>query len=53
MPELGKYATFVLGSYAAGAAILLILLGLTLRANARVRAELAALEKRHGRNGRG
>lgn len=49
MPDLGKYAPYVLGSYGAGAFILLTVLVLSLRANARVRRELAALEARHGR----
>ena len=53
MPELGKYAAYVLGSYGAGAAIMLAVLVLSLRANARVRRELEALEKRHGRRRRG
>jgi heme exporter protein D len=49
MPDLGKYAVYVLSSYAAASAILLLVIVLTLRANARMRAELAALEARHGR----
>jgi len=52
MPELGKYAAYVLGSYAAGGFILLTVVAMTLRANARARRELEALEKRHGRRRR-
>ena len=52
MPELGKYAFYVLASYGAGAVILGAVLALSLRANARARRELAALESRHGRRRR-
>ncbi|MFT4793373.1 MAG: heme exporter protein D [Paracoccaceae bacterium] len=49
MPELGKYAAYVLGSYGVGVFILAAVLIMSLRANARARRELEALEKRHGR----
>lgn len=52
MPELGKYAVYVLGSYGVGAVILGAVLILSLRANARARRELEALEARHGRRRR-
>lgn len=48
IPDLGKYATYVLGAYAAGIAILGLLVVVTLRANAKTRAELDELQSRGG-----
>lgn len=47
-PDLGPYAQAVLGSYGAGLAILAAVTIAALRANARARAELEALERRGG-----
>ena len=47
-PDLGKYAIYVLGSYAAAIAILGAVLGSSLRASIRARRELAAQEARKG-----
>ncbi len=49
MPDLGKYAFYVLSSYGAGAVILGAVLALSIRANARARRELEALEARRRR----
>jgi heme exporter protein D len=46
MPELGKYAVPVLGSYAATLVLLLAVVALTLWRGARVRRALAAVEAR-------
>jgi heme exporter protein D len=49
MPDLGKYATVVLSSYAAGVVLIGVLVALTLWRGARVRAALRAVEARVGR----
>ena len=46
MPELGKYAFAVLGSYAATAVLIVGLVGLTLWQSARTRRALAEVEAR-------
>lgn len=48
IPDLGKYASYVLGSYGVGLGIIAALVIVTLRANAKARAELAELEARGG-----
>lgn len=50
MPELGKYAGAVLGSYAATAVLIAILLGLSLWQAARVKRSLAEVEARQGKS---
>ncbi|MEO0681954.1 MAG: heme exporter protein CcmD [Pseudomonadota bacterium] len=52
MPDLGPYAGYVLTSYAATLAILAAVIGASLRASRRARAELERLEERHGRGRR-
>ena len=49
MPDLGKYAAAVLGSYAATAVLLAALVALTLWRAARVRRALAEVEARQGK----
>lgn len=49
MPELGKYAGVVLGSYAVTIALIAGLVLLTLWQASRVKARLAELEARPGR----
>jgi heme exporter protein CcmD len=49
MPDLGSYAGYVLGSYAAALVILGAVVAASLRAAARARRELERLESRHGR----
>ncbi len=46
MPELGKYAVVVMGSYAATAVLLVLLVALSLWQSARVRRALAEVEAR-------
>lgn len=46
MPELGKYAVPVLGSYAATIVLLVAVVALTLWRGAQVRRALAAVEAR-------
>jgi heme exporter protein D len=46
IPELGKYAGAVLGSYAASIGLILALVALSLWRGARVRAALAKVEMR-------
>lgn len=46
MPDLGKYAFAVLGSYAIGLGLIAVLIGLTLWRGARVRAALREVEAR-------
>jgi heme exporter protein D len=46
MPELGKYAVVVMGSYAATAGLLVLLVALSLWQSARVRRALAEVEAR-------
>jgi heme exporter protein D len=49
MPELGKYAFAVLGSYAATAVLIVGLVGLTLWQSARMKRALAEVEARQGK----
>ncbi len=49
MPELGKYAVAVLGSYGASALLLAVLLAATLRRRAQVGRALAEVEERRER----
>lgn len=49
MPELGKYAVSVLGSYAATAVLIAVLVGLTLWQSARMKRALAEVEARQGK----
>ena len=46
MPDLGKYAGVVLGSWAVSLALIALLIGLTLWRGARVRRQLAEAEAR-------
>ena len=50
MPDLGKYAAAVLGSYAATALLIAALVGLTLWQAARVKRALAEVEARAGKS---
>ena len=50
MPELGKYAGAVLGSYAMTALLIAVLVGLSLWQAARVKRALAEVEARQGRS---
>ena len=50
MPELGKYAFAVLGSYAATAVLIVGLVGLTLWQSARMKRALAEVEARQGKS---
>ncbi len=49
MPELGKYAFVVVGSYAATAVLLGVLVGLTLWQSRRMKRALAEVEERQGK----
>ena len=49
MPELGKYAVAVLGSYAATAVLIVGLVVLTLWQSARMKRALAEVEARQGK----
>jgi heme exporter protein D len=49
MPDLGKFAGAVLGSYAATAVLIALLLGLSLWQAARVKRALAEAEARQGK----
>jgi len=53
MPELGKYAGAVLGSYAVSIALIVVVVGWSLWRAAKVRRALAVVEARAGasRNG--
>ncbi|OIQ26149.1 MAG: heme exporter protein CcmD [Alphaproteobacteria bacterium MedPE-SWcel] len=51
MPDLGKYGDTVLSAYGVSLLLLLVLLVLTLRRGAKVRAALRDVEHRVGRNG--
>jgi heme exporter protein D len=53
MPELGKYADAVLGSYAASIALILVVVGWSLWRGARVRRALAEVEARAGKKKHG
>jgi heme exporter protein D len=46
MPDLGKYAFAVLGSYAATALLIAVLVGLSLWQSARMKRALAEVEAR-------
>jgi heme exporter protein D len=48
MPELGKYADAVLGSYAVSIALIVIVVGWSLWRGAKVRRALAVIEARAG-----
>lgn len=50
MPDLGKYAFAVLGSYAATAVLIAGLVGLTLWQAARMKRALAEVEARQGKS---
>lgn len=50
MPDLGKYAFAVLGSYAASIVLILALVALSLWQGARVRDRLREVEERQGRS---
>ena len=49
MPELGKYAFAVLGSYGVTAVLLAALVGLSLWQSARMKRALAEVEARQGK----
>jgi heme exporter protein D len=50
MPDLGKYAVAVLGSYAVTALLLAALVGLSLWQSARMKRALAEVEARQGKH---
>lgn len=50
MPDLGKYAFSVLGSYAATAVLVAALVGLSLWQAARMKRALAEVEARQGKH---
>ena len=50
MPDLGKYAASVLGSYAMTAVLILGLVGLSLWQSSRMKRALAEVEARQGKN---
>jgi len=50
MPDLGKYAFAVVGSYAATALLIAGLVGLTLWQSARMKRALAEIEARQGKS---
>ncbi|MDP3196799.1 heme exporter protein CcmD [Tabrizicola sp.] len=50
MPDLGKYAVAVLGSYVATAVLIAALVGLTLWQSARMKRALAEVEARQGKS---
>jgi heme exporter protein D len=52
LPDLGKYAAYVLASYGAAILILVGVAAASLRASARARRELEALEARGGKRRR-
>lgn len=51
MPDLGKYAFAVLGSYAAAAVLIVVLVGLSFWQRAQVKRALAEVEARQGKVG--
>ena len=53
LPDLGKYATVVLGSYGASIVLLVALVAWTLWKGARVKAALRAIEGRQGQTDHG
>jgi heme exporter protein D len=48
MPELGKYAGYVLGSYAASIALIVALVAVSLWQSKRIKLQLDEAEKRRG-----
>jgi len=50
MPDLGKYAVAVVGSYLATAVLIAVLVGLTLWQARRVKRALAEVEVRQGKS---
>ncbi len=50
MPDLGKYAISVLGSYVVTAVLVAALVGLSLWQSARMKRALAEVEARQGKN---
>ncbi len=52
MPDLGKYATEVLGSYAVTLGLLAALIGMTLWRGARIKRQLRQIEERQKPNGK-
>ncbi len=48
MPELGKYANYVLGSYAASTVLLIALVVVSLWQSKRIKSQLDEAEKRNG-----
>ena len=50
MPDLGKYAVAVMGSYAVTAILIAALVGLTLWQSARMKRALAEVEARQGKS---
>jgi heme exporter protein D len=53
MPELGKYAGVIFGSYAVSLVLLAALIGLTFWRGARARDALQAIEARQGKQADG
>ena len=51
IPDLGKYAVYVLSSYAVSLALIAILVWLSVRRARKMRAQLDAVEQRIKRNG--
>ncbi|MEY8831115.1 heme exporter protein CcmD [Sedimentitalea sp. XS_ASV28] len=51
MPDLGKYAETVISAYVASLLLLVLLVLVSIWRGRKVRAEMAALEKRISRNG--
>ncbi|MFD1341767.1 heme exporter protein CcmD [Litorisediminicola beolgyonensis] len=49
MPELGKYAVYVLSAYGVSLALLAALIWLSLRRSAQVKSELDKVERRDAR----
>lgn len=49
MPDLGKYATSVLGSYAATILLVLALVALSIWQSRRIKRQLAEVEARQGK----
>lgn len=50
MPELGKYAGAVLGSYAATIGLIVLLVAVSLWRSAKTKAALAEVEARQGKD---
>lgn len=51
MPDLGKYATAVLSSYAVSIALILLIVVVSVMRARKVRAQLDEVEKRSRKNG--